>query len=118
MVERSKRIELRVTADELRQIHERMQEAGISSLTAYMIRMAIHGYVIKMDLAELKELLRLMQISGNNLNQYAKKANETGKLYEEDIAEIKEMHNEQTKFLKKTLEAVMYLYEEDSKKKK
>ena len=46
MVERSKRIELRVTADELRQIHERMQEAGISSLTAYMIRMALHGYVI------------------------------------------------------------------------
>ena len=45
MVERSKRIELRVTADELRQIHERMQEAGISSLTAYMIRMALHGYV-------------------------------------------------------------------------
>ena len=43
MVERSKRIELRVTADELRQIHERMQEAGISSLTAYMIRMALHG---------------------------------------------------------------------------
>lgn len=41
MVERSKRIELRVTADELRQIHERMQEAGISSLTAYMIRMAL-----------------------------------------------------------------------------
>ena len=54
----------------------------------------------------------------NNLNQYARKANETGKLYEEDIAEIKKMHNEQTKFLKKTLEAVMYLYEEDSKKKK
>ena len=39
MIERSKRIELRVTAEELRQIHERMQETGISSLTAYMIRM-------------------------------------------------------------------------------
>lgn len=77
MVERSKRIELRVTADELRQIHERMQEAGISSLTAYMIRMALHGYVIVMDLSDLKEVLRLLQISGNNLNQYAKKANET-----------------------------------------
>ena len=56
MVERSKRIELRVTADELRQIHERMQEAGISSLTAYMIRMALHGYVIVMDLSDLKEV--------------------------------------------------------------
>ncbi len=54
MVERSKRIELRVTADELRQIHERMQEAGIFSLTAYMIRMALHGYVIVMDLSDLK----------------------------------------------------------------
>lgn len=73
MVERSKRIELRVTADELRRIHERMQEAGISSLTAYMIRMALHGYVIVMDLSDLKEVLRLLQISGNNLNQYAKR---------------------------------------------
>ena len=84
MVERSKRIELRVTADELRQIHERMQEAGISSLTAYMIRMALHGYVIVMDLSDLKEVLRLLQISGNNLNQYAKKANETGSIYHEE----------------------------------
>ena len=90
-----------MTAEELRQIHERMQETGISSLTAYMIRMAIHGYVIKMDLADLKELLRLMQISGNNLNQYAKKANETGNIYREDITELKEMHDEQTKLLKK-----------------
>ena len=44
MIERSKRIELRVTSEELKQIRERMQETGISSLTAYMIRMAIHGY--------------------------------------------------------------------------
>ncbi len=34
------------------------------------------------------------------------------------LQKIKKMHNEQTKFLKKTLDAVMYLYEEDSKKKK
>ena len=52
MVERSKRIELRVTPDELSRIHERMQETGISSLTAYMIRMAIHGFVIVMDLSD------------------------------------------------------------------
>ncbi|WP_408639456.1 plasmid mobilization relaxosome protein MobC [Roseburia zhanii] len=39
----------------------------------------------------------------NNLNQYAKKANETGKLYEEDIAEIKKMNNEQTELLKRHL---------------
>lgn len=41
------------------------------------------------------------------------KANETGKLYEEDIAEIKKMNNEQTELLKKALEAVIHLYEDD-----
>ena len=104
MIERSKRIELRVTAEELRQIHERMQETGISSLTAYMIRMAIHGYVIKMDLSDLKELLRLMQISGNNLNQYAKKANETGSIYQEDIEELRTAQKEILQELRKVLE--------------
>ena len=104
MIERSKRIELRVTAEELRQIHERMQETGISSLTAYMIRMAIHGYVIKMDLSDLKELLRLMQISGNNLNQYAKKANETGSIYREDIEELRTAQKEILQELRKVLE--------------
>lgn len=104
MIERSKRIEVRVTAEELRQIHERMQETGISSLTAYMIRMAIHGYVIKMDLSDLKELLRLMQISGNNLNQYAKKANETGSIYHEDIEELRTAQKEILQELRKVLE--------------
>ena len=106
MIERSKRIELRVTAEELRQIHEHMQETGISSLTAYMIRMAIHGYVIKMDLSDLKELLRLMQISGNNLNQYAKKANETGSIYHEDIEELRIAQKEILQELRKVLEKV------------
>ena len=110
MVERSKRIELRVTADELRQIHERMQEAGISSLTAYMIRMALHGYVIVMDLSDLKEVLRLLQISGNNLNQYAKKANETGSIYKEDIDDIRLHQEELWKVMKEILKQnIIYL---------
>ena len=104
MIERSKRIELRVTSEDLKQIRERMQETGISSLTAYMIRMAIHGYVLKMDLSDLKELLRLMQIAGNNLNQYAKKANETGSIYREDIEELRTAQKEILQEMRKVLE--------------
>ena len=65
---------------------------------------AIHGYVIKMDLADFKELLWLMQISGNNLNQYAKKANETGSIYHEDIEELKKVQNEILLEMRKVLE--------------
>lgn len=88
----------------LRQIHERMQEAGISSLTAYMIRMALHGYVIVMDLSDLKEVLRLLQISGNNLNQYEKKANETGSIYHEDIEELRTNQKEILQEMRKVLD--------------
>ena len=118
MVERSKRIELRVTADELAKIHERMEEAGITSLTAYLVRMALHGFMIVMDLSDLKEILRLLQISGNNLNksnkevsdeinnlnQYAKKANETGSIYREDIEELKSNQKEILQEMRKMLD--------------
>ena len=103
MVERSKRIELRVTADELEKIHERMEEAGISSLTAYLVRMALHGFIIVMDLSDLREILRLLQISGNNLNQYAKKANETGSIYAEDIADLQKQQAELWEAMKEIL---------------
>ena len=104
MVEKSKRIELRVTEDELMKIRDRMEEAGISSLTAYLVRMAIHGYVIVMDLSDLKEILRLLQISGNNLNQYARKANETGSIYHEDIEELKNNQKEILQEMRKVLD--------------
>ena len=89
MVERSKDIHIRVTPEEVEQIKKRMKEAEIDSLTAYLLRMALHGFVIVMDLSDLKEILRLLQISGNNLNQYAKKAHETGSIYRDDIEDLK-----------------------------
>ena len=98
------RLELRVTEDELMKIRDRMEEAGISSLTAYLVRMATHGYVIVMDLSDLKEILRLLQISGNNLNQYAKKANETGSIYHEDIEEMKNNQKEILQEMRKVLD--------------
>ncbi len=90
MLERSKRMELRLTPEELQCIKDRMEQVGIKNMTAYMVRMAIQGYVINMDLSDMKEVLRLLQIAGNNLNQYAKKANETGSIYMEDIEELKQ----------------------------
>ena len=87
-------------------------------MSAYIRKMALNGYVIFTEWPDLNRVISLHSKISNNLNQYAKKANETGKLYEEDIAEIKMMNNEQTELLKKALEAVIHLYEEDSKRRK
>ena len=99
-------------------LHDRMKEAGVHNMSAYIRKIALNGYVIIPEWPDLNRVISLHTRISNNLNQYAKKANETGKLYEEDIVEIKMMNNEQTELLKKALEAVIHLYEEDSKKRK
>ena len=104
MVERSKYIHIRVTPEEFDRIKERMEEAGIKSMTAYLLRMALNGFVIVMDLSDLKEILRLLQISGNNLNQYAKRSNETGSIYREDIEELKNNQKEILQEMRKMLD--------------
>ena len=118
MKEYSKGIYVKFKPEEVEMIHERMKEAGAQNMSAFIRKMVLNGYMIIPEWPDLDQVISLHSRISNNLNQYARKANETGKLYEEDIAEIKKMHSEQTKFLKKTLDAVMYLYEEDSKKKK
>ena len=59
-----------------------------------MKKMAIDGYIIVLDLSDVKEVVRLLRINSNNLNQYAKKANETGNIYIQDIKQIKEQQEE------------------------
>ena len=66
-------------------IKERMNLIGVSNLSAYLRKVAIDGYIINLDLKEVRELIRLLRICSNNLNQYTRKANETGSVYAADI---------------------------------
>ena len=58
-----------VSAEELELIHQKMQQYGTENLSAYLRKMAVDGYVVQLDLPELKELVSLMRYSSNNLNQ-------------------------------------------------
>ena len=86
------RKEIVLTKEEKEIITRRMKEAGMNNMSAYLRRMALYGYVIYLDMAELKEILRLMKINSNNLNQYVKQANETGSIYKEDIEDLQRTH--------------------------
>ena len=63
-------------------------ELGIRSMGAYLRKMPLHGYCINLDLQDVKALVSLLRICSNNLNQYAKRANETGSIYEADINDL------------------------------
>ena len=100
---RTREIHFLVSQGEREHIDRKMKEAGISSLAAYMRKMAIDGYVVDMDLSDVKELVRLLRICSNNLNQYAKKANATGSIYLDDVKELQTQQAELWKKLKEIL---------------
>ena len=82
------RKEIVLTKEEREIIKKRMKDVGMNNMSAYIRRMALYGYVIHLDMSDLKEVLRLMKINSNNLNQYTKRANENGNVYQEDVNEL------------------------------
>ncbi len=91
---REKFIFARVTEDEWKHIHSKMEQAKMKSISAYVRRMAMIGYVVRLDLSDLQEILRLLAINSNNLNQYAKRANENGAIYYQDIKKLQVQQKE------------------------
>ena len=67
----------------------RMAELGITNLSAYLRKMAVDGYIIHLDMGDIQEMVRLLRICSNNLNQYAKRANETGSVYAADVEDLR-----------------------------
>ena len=86
---RNKQMNFRVTESEYAVIRKKMKLAGISSPSAYLRKMAMDGFIIRLDLSDLQELVRLEHINANNLNQYAKRANENGSIYAKEIQKLK-----------------------------
>ena len=85
---RDVQVNFRVTAEELQQIEAKMGQLGIFNREAYLRKMALDGYAVRLDLPELKELLTLLRRHSSNLNQLARRVNATGRVYEADLADI------------------------------
>ena len=94
MNNRTEQFHFFATPEEAKLIRDREKEIGILNESAYLRKMAIDGYLIQMDLSDVKEAVRLLGITSSNMNQYAKKANETGSVYQEDIEELKRNQKE------------------------
>ena len=93
-MEKNTEIHIRISEYDKERIRAKMESAGVKNLSAYIMKMAIDGYIIVLDLSDVKEVVRLMRINSNNLNQYAKKANETGRVYQQDIQQLKNQQEE------------------------
>lgn len=68
-------------------IRRKMAQLGTDNLSAYLRKMAIDGLIVKLDMPELREMISLLRRCSNNLNQLAKRMNESGRAYDIDIKE-------------------------------
>ena len=85
---REVQLNFRVSPEELALIEQKMVQLGTKNREAYLRKMALDGYVVRLELPELKELVSLMRYSSNNLNQLARRVNETGRIYDADLEDI------------------------------
>ena len=84
-------VKFRVTPEERALIDKRIAQAGTINMAAYLRKMAIDGYVVILELPELRDLISLLRRTSNNFNQIARRANSTNRVYDEDIHEMKTM---------------------------
>ena len=89
MKKREHRLFIRVTDEERSCILDKMYGMGIHSLSAYIRKMALDGYCLNLDLPQLRRMAYLLQNCSNNLNQVAKRVNESGKIYSADLADLR-----------------------------
>ena len=85
---REVQLNFRVSPEELALIEQKMAQLGTKNREAYLRKMALDGYVVRLELPELKELVSLTRYSSNNLNQLARRAHETGRIYDADLEDI------------------------------
>lgn len=86
--EREIQLKFRVTPQEREMIEQKMAQLGTRNMAAYLRKIAIDGYVIRLELPELKEMVSLLRRSSNNLNQLTKRVHETGRVYDADLEDI------------------------------
>lgn len=106
MAEKEKRLvnhNFRTTESEAAIMQKKMEALGIRNESAYMRALALNGYILKLDLPQIREMLRLLGNMTNNLNQIAKRLNAHGNLYETEIEEIQQKQDELWKMMRQLL---------------
>ena len=92
-LEREVQLKFRVTPEERALIEQKMAQLGTTNMAAYLRKMAIDGFVINLELPELREMVSLLRRSSNNLNQLTRRVHETGRFYDADLDELRQNYD-------------------------
>ena len=88
MSNRTEELKIRISPENKERIKLKMEDAGILTMSAYVRKMALDEICIRLDLKDVRQLTVMLRRCSDNLNQYAKRANETGSIYAADIEDL------------------------------
>lgn len=78
-----------VSPEEKEVIDQKMALLGTMNLRAYLRKMAVDGYIVQLDMGAVVELVKLLRSISNNVNQIARRCNETRNLYAQDVEDLR-----------------------------
>ena len=84
-------IQIYLSDDEYLILIEKYKQSNMKSISSYIRHLIIYGFVFDVDYTDLREYNVALSRIGNNLNQIAKRANESGKVDSSDLKEAKEL---------------------------
>ena len=90
---RERVLQVRLSQEEFDAIERKFKNSKMKSKSTFVRAMILEGHLVYFSENELKEIHRLMNNIAFNVNQIARRANSTGNVYENDLADIKEMLN-------------------------
>lgn len=106
MAEKEKRLvnhNFRTTESEAAIMRKKMDALGITNESAYMRALALNGYILKLDLPQIREMIRLLSNMTNNLNQIARRLNAQGQMYDTEMEELLRKQDELWQMMRKLL---------------
>lgn len=80
---------LRLSDDEMRILNAKAKLAGMRNRSAFLRQLIIEGLVYDVDYTHLREYNAQLGKIGGNINQIAKRINETRSIYQADISAVK-----------------------------
>ena len=100
---RSRQVKFWVNEEEYELLQKKMEAAGGVNQGAYIRKMILDGYIVNLEIPELKEIIRLLSITSNNVNQIARQLHSTGSIYQQDIGEVEAQLEQNYKMLRRLI---------------
>jgi hypothetical protein len=103
---RSRQVKFWVSEEEYELLQKKREAAGGVNQGAYIRKMVLDGYIVNLDIPELKEIIRLLSITSNNVNQMARQLNRNNTIYPQELTEVEAQLEQIYKLLRKVMRGI------------